>query len=151
MCARLHEFLEKKLVPRYAGKVRVVFKEFPLVQIHDWSTTAAIANECVYRIKPEAYVPYRSLIFQSQAAINATNVRDMLLAFGDQLGVDHMQLAGCLDAKSTLPQIDQDLKEGKQLNILSTPTSFVNGRIIVGMPSEDLFYKTVDEVLADAK
>ncbi len=151
MCARLHEFLEKKLVPRYAGKVRVVFKEFPLVQIHDWSTTAAIANECVYRIKPEAYVPYRSLIFESQAAINATNVRDMLLAYGDQLGVDHMQLAGCLDAKSTLPQIDQDLNEGKQLNILSTPTSFVNGRIIVGMPSEDVFYKTVDEALADVK
>ncbi len=151
MCARLHEFLEKKLEPRYAGKVRVVFKEFPLLAIHDWSPTAAIANECVYRIKPEAYVAYRSLIFQSQAAINATNVRDLLLTFGDQLGIDHLQLAGCLDSKATLPQIDADLKEGKELGIVSTPTCFVNGRIILGMPSEDAFYKAVDEALADAK
>ncbi len=151
MCARLHEFLEKQLEPRYQGKVRVVFKEFPLVQIHDWSTTAAIANECVYRIKPEAYVSYRSLIFQNQGAINGPNVRDMLLGFGDQLGIDHLQLAGCIDAKATLPQIDQDMKEGKELGIISTPTSFVNGRIIVGMPSEDIYYKTVNEALADAK
>ena len=48
-CGRLHEFLEKQLLPKYGDKVRVIFKEFPLVQIHDWSLTAAIANECVYR------------------------------------------------------------------------------------------------------
>ena len=35
-CARMHEFLETKVVPRYGNKVRIVFKEFPL-PMHDWS------------------------------------------------------------------------------------------------------------------
>jgi protein-disulfide isomerase len=145
-CARLHDFLEKDLVPKYGDKVRVVFKEFPL-PMHDWSLTAAIANECVYRINPEAFVRFRSLIFQSQPAINVANVRDMLLGFADQAGVDRVQLAGCLDAKSSLPRIEQDQQEGKRLDVQSTPTCFVNGRIVVGMPSADIFYRAVDNAL----
>jgi protein-disulfide isomerase len=145
-CARLHEFLEKELVPKYGDKVRVVFKEFPL-PMHDWSMTAAIANECVYRISPEAFVRFRSLIFQNQAAINITNVRDMLLGFADQAGVDRVQLAGCLDAKSSLPRIVQDQQEGKRLDVQSTPTCFVNGKIVVGMPPADFFYRAVDNAL----
>ena len=56
-CAKMHEFLESQLLPKYGDKVRVVFKEYPLVQIHDWALTAALANECVYVLKPEAFVP----------------------------------------------------------------------------------------------
>jgi protein-disulfide isomerase len=151
MCARLHLFFERELLPRYPGKVRVIYKELPLTSIHDWSITAAIANECVFRIKPDDYAPFRSLIFQSQMTINAANVRDTMLAFGDQLGINHVQLAGCLDSKATLPQIEEDLKEAKRLSINSTPTSFVNGEIIVGMQSEEVFYKAVEAALRDAK
>jgi hypothetical protein len=31
--------------------------------MHDWSTTAALANECAYQINPSAFAGYRSLIF----------------------------------------------------------------------------------------
>jgi len=40
-CATFHGFLEKEVLPKYEGKVRLVFKEFPLVAVHDWSLTAA--------------------------------------------------------------------------------------------------------------
>ena len=150
-CGRLHEFLEKELLPKYRDKVRVIFKEFPLVQIHDWSLTAAIANQCVYQIKPEAYAPYRSLIFQNQSTTNVTNVRDTLLGYADQVGVDRVKLAGCLDSKASLPRVDEGSREGKQLEILSTPTCFINGRILVGFASPETYYKAIDAALKEAK
>jgi len=147
-CAVLHNFLETDLLPKYEGKVRVVFKEFPLVAFHDWSMTAAIANECVYTMNPAAYVPFRTLVYKNQSAFNATNVRDMLLNYAEQAGVDRVRLAGCLDAKASLPRIEQDLEEGKRLSIRSTPTSFINGRMLVGAASPADFYKEVEEALA---
>jgi len=150
-CGRLHEFLEKDLLPKYGDKVRVIFKEFPLVQIHDWSLTAAIANECVFQMKPEAFASYRSLIFQNQSGTNATNVRDALLGYADQVGVDRLKLAGCLDSRSSLPRVDEGTREGKRLEIQSTPTCFINGRMVVGFPSPEAYYKTVDEALKAAK
>jgi protein-disulfide isomerase len=149
-CARLHEFLEKDLVPKYGGKVRVVFKDFPLVAIHDWSMAAAIASQCAYQINPDAYVAYRSLIFQQQVSINASNSRDMLLNLAAQAGVDSLKLASCLDARASLPRVEQDMREGEKLNISSTPTSFVNGRMLVGVPAPDAFYKAIDEALQGA-
>jgi protein-disulfide isomerase len=151
VCGKLHEFLEKELLPKYGDKVRVIFKEFPLVQIHDWSLTAAIANECVYDIKPEAFAPYRSLIFQNQASTNAANLRDNLLGYADQVGVDRVKLAACLDSKASLPLVDAGANEGKRLGIQSTPTCFINGRMLLGYPSAEAYYKAVDAALKGAK
>jgi len=151
MCGKLHEFLEKELLPKYGGKVRVIFKEFPLVQIHDWSLTAAIANECVYKMKPEAFTAYRSLIFQNQATTNAANVRDDLLSYADQVGVDRVRLAGCLDSKASLPLVEEGAREAKELDLGSTPTSFINGRMLVGFVSPEAYYEAVDAALKDAK
>lgn len=151
MCGRLHEFLEKELLPKYSGKVRVIFKEFPLVGIHEWSFTAAIANECVFQIKPEAFVPYRSLIFQNQGVTSAATIRDSLLAYADQVGVDRVKVASCLDSKASLPRVDAGSAEGKRLDISSTPTSFINGQMLVGFPSPETYYQAVDEALKEAR
>ena len=151
MCARLHEFLETQVLPRYGNKVRVVFKEFPLVGIHDWSPLAAVACQCAYELNPSAYIPLRTAIFRNQGGINITNVRELLLNYGEQVGVDRVRLATCLDAKSSWPRVEQDSAEGKRLNVVSTPTSFINGRMIVGLPSFDAYYQVVDEALKAGK
>ena len=145
-CAKFHEFLEKQFLPQYGSKVRVVFKEFPL-PMHDWSRTAAIANECAYQISPSAFVNYRTLIFANQNAINALNVRDEMLSLGDQAGIDRLKLATCIDAKASVARIDADVHEAEKLGVSSTPTSFINGRIVVGAQEAD-FKRTVDDALA---
>jgi protein-disulfide isomerase len=147
-CALLHEFLEKELLPKYGDKVRVIFKEFPLpFPSHDWSATAAVANECAYQIKPSAFPRYRSLIFANQNLINAANVRDSLLNLGDDAGVDRARLAGCIDSKASLSRVEAGRQEGKDLGVNGTPTSFVNGRIIIALPSKAAWYEVVDEAL----
>lgn len=151
MCAKLHEFLETDLLPHYGNKVRVVFKEFPLLGFHDWSLTAAIACQCAYEMNPSAYVPLRTAIFRNQQAINITNLRDLLLNYGEQAGVDRVKLAACIDAKSTLPRVNADSAEGKRVNVERTPTSFINGKMVVGLPSPESYYQAVDEALSATK
>lgn len=145
-CARVHEFLETQVVPRYGNKLRVVFKEFPL-PMHDWSLVAAVACQCAYEINRAAYVPMRTAIFRNQQMINLANLRDTLLSFGEQAGLDRVQLAGCLDAKSSFPRIQRDIAEGKRVGVEATPTLFINGKMLVGLPSEDAYFQAIDEAL----
>ena len=149
MCARMHEFLENQVRPRYGDKIRIVFKEFPLRAIHDWSYTAAIACQCAYEMNPASYVPLRSAIFRNQQLINITNLRDSLLTFGEQAGLDRVKLAACIDAGSSVPRIQRDMAEAKRLDVVSTPTAFINGKMIVGLPSEDAYYQAIDEALRE--
>ena len=149
-CARMQDFIETTLLPRYGNKLRVVYKEFPL-PVHDWSFTAAIANQCAYEINPASYVPLRTAIFRNQQLINLTNLRESLLSYGEQAGLDRVKLAGCLDAKSTLPRIQRDMKEAKAIEVDRTPTLFVNGRMIIGLPSEEAYFQMIDGILRGGK
>ncbi len=146
MCAQLQEFLEKQLLPRYGDKVRVIFKEFPIPG-HDWSPTAAVANECAYEINPSAFSGYRTLIFANQNSINASNVRERLLSLGEQAGVDAVKLAACIDSKASEPRVEAGRQEGNNLVVNRTPTSFVNGKIIIGLQTESAWDKVIGEAL----
>jgi protein-disulfide isomerase len=151
MCARLQEILENDVVPKYGDKVRVVFKEFPLIAIHDWALTGALASQCAYQIAPQNYVAFRSLVYQNQTTVDADNARDMLLHYGAQVGIDSVKLAACVDAKTSLPRVEASLQEGQALGIASTPTSFINGKVLVGAPQPADFFKILDEALRAAK
>jgi protein-disulfide isomerase len=150
MCARFHAFLESELLPRYGDKVRVVFKEFPLA-IHDWSATAAIADQCSYQISPSAFEAFRSLIFRHQDAISPANVVEALLQYGQAAGIDRDKLAACIDSRASLPRVEENKREGEKLDLSSTPTSFINGRIVVGAPPPEQYFALVDEALRAAK
>jgi len=145
-CAKMHQFLESQLLPKYGEKVRVVFKEYPLVQIHDWALTAALANECVYVLKPEAFVPYRTKVFENQTNITATSAQAQLERYAEQAGVDPAKLRACVESKQTMGEIESDFKEAQALGVTSTPTFFINGKMLVGGPPEE-FYKVIDETL----
>jgi protein-disulfide isomerase len=149
-CAEMQKFIEQQLLPKYGNKVRVVFKEFPLVTIHDWSLQAAIANECAYQMKPADYFRYRSVIFASQGMINAANVRTLLLDFGQRVGLNRLSLATCLDSKASLPRVEADMQEGRKLGIMSTPTLFINGTPVVGLVP-DRIYGLIDKALAASR
>jgi protein-disulfide isomerase len=150
-CAQEHKFLLYELLPRYGNKVRVVFKEFPLVQIHTWAYTAAIANECAYQIDPSKYAAYRSIIFDHQNNITAVTARDLLLYYGQEVGLDRLKLAACVDSKASLPRVEEGMREGQELGVDRTPTFFINGQILIGGGPKDVFFQFVDEALRAAR
>lgn len=149
-CAREHEFVQKELVPRYGDKIRIVYKDFPLLQVHPWAFTAAIASQCAYQIDRTKFLAYRSSIFEHQPNISPTNARDLLLYYGQQVGLDRLKLAACVDSKASLPRVEANLQEGKELGVNQTPTFFINGRILIGGPP-DQFFQQVDQALRAAQ
>jgi protein-disulfide isomerase len=148
-CAYFQKFLETEFLSRYGSKVRIVFKEFP-ISSHPWSTTAAVANECVYQIAPSKFFNYRNLIFGNREIINPTNVRQQLLRLGAEAGLDEVTLSRCLDSEASLGRIEKCREEAKILGIFQTPTFFVNGRIVVGVPPGPAFYAIVDQAMGGA-
>ncbi len=151
VCAKMHEELETEVVPKYGDKLRIVFKEFPLVSIHDWALTGAIAAQCIYQMDPTKYVQFRSEIFKNQESIAGDRARDMLLHYGADVGVDNMKLATCIDSRATLSRVEANMNEGEALGVGQTPTSYVNGRILIGAPPVAEISKVIDETLRDAK
>lgn len=151
VCGHLQEQLETDIVPKYGNKLRVVFKEFPLVTIHDWALTGAIAAQCTYQIDPSKYVAFRSAVFKNQESITGEHARDMLLHYGAEAGVDNLKLAACIDSRDSLSRVEANMHEGEALGIGQTPTSFINGRTLVGAPPSADIYKLIDEALRDTK
>jgi protein-disulfide isomerase len=148
-CGLLQKVIEDNILPKYGNKIRIVFKDFPLFQIHDWAMTAAIASQCAYEIDPTAFFKFRSTVFANQSLINAANVRTMLLDFGERNGIDRLKLSSCIDSRASLGRVESDLKEGNELSIASTPSCFINGRLVVGANPQD-YYNAIDEALRKA-
>ena len=148
-CAYFQKFLESEFLPHYGSKVRIVFKEFP-ISSHPWSATAAVANECAFQIDPSKFLNYRTLIFGNQETITVTNLRAQLLSLGEQAGLDRVNLSSCLDSKASLGRIEACRKEALALGVDRTPTFFVNGRIVIGVPPAPAFYAIVDAAMASA-
>jgi protein-disulfide isomerase len=151
VCARFHEELETEILPKYGDKLRVVFKEFPLVTIHDWALTGAIAAQCTYQIDPSKYVAFRSAVYKGQESISADHARDMLLHYGAEAGVDNMKLAACIDSQGSLTRVEANMREGEALGVNQTPTNYINGRVLVGAPPSADIDKLIDEAMHDPK
>lgn len=150
-CARFHRFVKDEFLPRYGNRVRVVYKEYPLAQVHDWALSGAIASQCVNRDDPKAVIRFRDLIFANQTLITSMTARDQLLAFGEQAGADRNRLARCLDTKATLSHVRRSLQEGRRLGVRSTPTVFINGKKLSGNATPALIFRLVDAELAKSK
>ncbi len=73
VCRNLHEAI-RGLLPKYP-QVRLVFKDFPIEQIHPWARTAALAGRCAYEQDPKAFWKLYDNLYDNQDLISAANAR----------------------------------------------------------------------------
>ncbi len=131
VCRSLHDVL-RGLLLNYAGKVRVVFKDFPIEQLHPWARTAAIAGRCAYQQDPKAFWKMYDLIYDNQEIISAANAWTKMLDYAGQSGLDADTFKTCMAGPEAGAAVDASRANGQQLDVNSTPTVFVNGRRMVG-------------------
>jgi len=135
-CKALHEVL-RELEPRYP-QVRIVFKDFPLAQIHPWAMTGAIAGRCAYQQDHAAFWKLFDYIYDNQELISPENVWEKMLDFAGQAGLDSQVFRACMVDPGIKEIINQSVREGTQLKIANTPTVFVNGRRYIAPDRETL-------------
>jgi protein-disulfide isomerase len=130
VCRSLHDAL-RGLLPNYP-QVRVVFKDFPLEQLHPWARTAAIAGRCAYQQDPAAFWKMYDLIYDNQEIISPETAWGKMMDFAGQLGLNSDTFKACMASPEAGAAVNASHENGIQLEVGSTPTIFVNGRRIVG-------------------
>jgi protein-disulfide isomerase len=131
VCRNLHDAL-RGMLPTYAGKIRVVFKDFPIEQIHPWARTAAIAGRCAYQQDPKAFWKIYDLIYDNQELISAANAWTKMTDYASQTGLNADTFKSCMASPAAGEAVNASRANGQLLEVGSTPTIFVNGRRIVG-------------------
>ena len=133
---RALEMVLRKVLPDYP-LVRFVFKDFPLEQIHPWAMTAALVGQCSYQQSPDAFWKFHDLIYDSQDQVMPDTAYDKLLQLGAEAGANPEALRACVADPKTTESVRQSIAEGRSVGVEGTPTTFVNGRPVIG-PNEQL-------------
>jgi len=132
-CKEEAKTLRDNLPKEFPDQVRLVFKDFPLEQIHPWAKAAAIAGRCVSQQNPSAFWKYHDWIYEHQTEIQPDTLKTKVMDFAKTApDLDGLQLGRCMDTKATEAEVDASMAEARALHVDATPTLFLNGRRLVG-------------------
>lgn len=134
-CRQL-DYVLRAVLPKYP-QVRLVFKDFPLETIHPWAMSAAITGRCALQQSSDAFWKYHDSVYDNQDLISPENAYNKLIEFAVQAGASEDKLKACIADPKTQELVRQSEAEGHALDVTSTPTTFVDGRRLVG-PDQSL-------------
>jgi protein-disulfide isomerase len=109
-----------------AGKIKLVFRNFPLTSIHQNAEKAAEASLCAN--DQGKFWQYHDLLFKNQDQLTVTNLK----AFATELSLDTAKFNTCLDSGNKAAVVQQDIKDATAAGVSGTPTFFVNGQTVEG-------------------
>jgi len=137
-CADMPPLLDK-IFEKYNGKVRIIFRHFPL-PYHENATIAALAAETAG--KQGKFWDMFEIIYKNQSQIS----RDNLIGWAGTLGLDKGQFTKDLDDPSLKTIVENDVNYGEKIGVDATPTLFVNGEKVDNI-SENNISNIIDKIL----
>jgi protein-disulfide isomerase len=146
-CAHAFSVIETLVNTTYKGKVKVIFKAYPL-NVHPWAMKAAEAAECARLQNPAAFWDFARYFYTNQGSINAKNLPDQVNKLAKAQKLDEPSLKACMDSPQTEARVKQDQLDGNSIHVTSTPTFFVNGIPVVGLPDGKVLDFVIDSELA---
>ena len=109
-CARMHTTLMTEIFPEYKDKIKIVYKDFPLMQIHPWAQRAANDANCLAAESASGVLAAGRLLPRQPASRSAatsrtcrsrsTELDQATLDFGKKNGADATKLQACIKAQS---------------------------------------------------
>ena len=146
-CAAFNEKVFPKIKSEYidSGKVRYVFREFPL----DIKAAAgSMLARCIAKDDAGKYFAVVDMLFKQQNDWVTKNTTETLTRIGKQAGLSQQGVEDCLKDQALLDKIAADQKYASDvLKVDSTPTFFINGEKIKGEPSFEEFDKRIKALL----
>lgn len=133
------------------GKVRFVYRDFPIAGIHEMAETYAQAAECAD--EQGRFWEMHDTIFQEQdlrgpGTISGVTVSD-LKGWARKVGLDGAAFDGCVDSGKYREEVAKDLADGQAAGVTGTPTTFINGRAVVGAVPYQQLKAFINAALAD--
>jgi protein-disulfide isomerase len=140
-CQKVQPVL-KEVLARFDGKVRHVWKDYPL-PTHEFAAQAAAAARCAN--DQGKFWQYHDILFANQQALTADDLR----RHAATIGLDRASFSECLDGGKYRNQIAAALKHASAYTVPATPTVFINGRMVMGVAPVELYAKIIHEELGN--
>jgi len=157
-CARMHQTLFPDTIERYKDKVRFIYKDDPLTEMHPWAMRAAIDANCIAEQNTPVYWSYVDYLHSHGQEINGED-RDVNKSFAalDRIArqeatmasLDESKLNECI-AKQDESKVKASMHEADSLGVSGTPAIFVDGERIEGFVPEPQLWAVIDRALRAA-
>ena len=142
-CKRAEDTVAQ-ILARYGDRVRLVFKDFPIDQLHPQSRRAHEAARCA--AEQSRFWEYHKLLFAGPPQASP----DQLKTLAERAGIDVGRFERCLADGGHKADIQHDVDEGVALGVNATPTFFINGRPLSGAQPLETFVRLIDDELVAA-
>lgn len=123
------------------GKVRYVFKEYPILS--ESSMTAARAALAAWNLDQDKYFDFHALLMNTRGALN----EDRILDLAEKAGLDRGEIETAMANPEITAEIRQNLELGQRIGVTGTPAFVVDGKLIPGAVS----LETLQEAVATAR
>ena len=107
---------------RMGDRMRFVFRNFPLMDIHPFALDAAVASEAA--AAQNAFWPMHDLLLENQEALD----KDDLVGYAGSLGLNVEKFREALDSRALQDEVRQEAEQGEKDGVSATPTLCLNGR-----------------------
>ena len=145
-CAAFNENVFPKIKAAYidTGKIRYVFREFPLDPV---AAASSVLSRCIANGDAAKYFAVTDVLFRQEWS-KVTKPRETLNQVGKQAGLDEEQVGTCLKDEALFNKIVADRAYATaKLGVNSTPTFLINGDKIVGNTPFEEFDRRIKELL----
>jgi protein-disulfide isomerase len=157
-CSRMHQTLFPSTIDRYKDKVRFIYKDNPLTEMHPWATHAAVDANCLADQSGDVYWTYVDYLHghgdeitgpdrnlpKSNAALDRIATQEATIA-----KLDEPKLLACL-AKQDDSAVKASLQEAASMRIESAPAVFIDGERIDGWVPQEVLWAVIDRALRAA-
>jgi len=123
------------------GKVKYVFRDFPIESIHKDAVRAAAAAHCAG--DQGKYWEMHDRLFANQAKLRPADFKEHAVA----VGLDAAAFAQCLESGRETARVRKDAEEAARYGVTGTPAFFVNGRPVIGAQPYEAFAVVIDDEL----
>jgi protein-disulfide isomerase len=118
-----------------------VWKDFPLTGIHPHAVKASEAAHCAG--DQGKYWEYHDVLFANQRALEV----EQLKKYAADLKLQTSPFNQCLDSGKYAAKVQAGLEEANRLGLGSTPSIFINGRLVLGAQPFENFQAIIDDEL----
>ena len=133
-----------QLIAQYAGKVKLIFRDFPIPGLHPLAPKAHEAARCA--AEQGKFWEYHDLLFERSPRLTPAELKE----YARELKLSGEDFDKCFEDGKFQAAIAGDVQDGIRLGASGTPTFFINGRMIVGAQSISTFQKIIDGELANS-
>jgi protein-disulfide isomerase len=129
----------KQVEKNYPETVRIVYRQFPLTNIHPHAMKAAEAALCANEQKK--FWEFHDSMFGNQQELSIADLKQRAVA----LKLDTQAFNQCLDSGRQAPAIQADIQDGARAGVTGTPAIFINGRLLSGNQP----YSEIKDIIED--